>query len=137
MLSLLHAVPPNLQATTNPHLGQRLPDTHGVTAPFSWVLVHTRFCLCPPRVSVSPVLWKFSNQIPLTFKVRFPGDSQSLCQIPRLRSLLGCLELSQQCENFSDIIVLQFVDHPPGSSVMRLMATSGELEIKFLTSIGS
>ena len=51
--------------------------------------------------------------------------------------VLGCLELSQQCENFSDIIVLQFVDHPPGSSVMRLMATSGELEIKFLTSIGS
>ena len=26
------------------------------TAPFSWVLVHTRFCLCPPRVcSPSPV----------------------------------------------------------------------------------
>ena len=22
----------------------------GVAAPFSWVLVHTRFCLCPPRV---------------------------------------------------------------------------------------
>ena len=22
----------------------------GITAPFSWVLVHTRFCLCPPRV---------------------------------------------------------------------------------------
>ena len=30
----------------------------GVTAPFSWVLVHTSFCLCPPRV-VSPVLCKF------------------------------------------------------------------------------
>ena len=30
----------------------------GVIAPFSWVLVHTRFCLCPPRVC-SPVLWKF------------------------------------------------------------------------------
>ena len=28
----------------------------GVTAPFSWVLVHTGFCLCPPRVCVpSPV----------------------------------------------------------------------------------
>ena len=27
-----------------------------VTAPFSWVLVHTRFCLCPPRVCFpSPV----------------------------------------------------------------------------------
>ena len=30
----------------------------GVTAPFSWVLVHTRFCLCPPRVYF-PVLCKF------------------------------------------------------------------------------
>ena len=28
----------------------------GVTAPFSWVQVRTRFCLCPPRVSFpSPV----------------------------------------------------------------------------------
>ena len=30
----------------------------GVTAPFFWVLVHTRFCLCPPRVDF-PVLCKF------------------------------------------------------------------------------
>ena len=30
----------------------------GVPAPFSWVLVHTRFCLCPPRVYF-PVLCKF------------------------------------------------------------------------------
>ena len=30
----------------------------GVTAPFSWVLVHTRFSLCPPRVCL-PVLCKF------------------------------------------------------------------------------
>ena len=29
-----------------------------VTAPFSWVLVCTRFCLCPPRVCF-PVLCKF------------------------------------------------------------------------------
>ena len=43
-----------------------LLDTHrlvgsvscGVTALFSWVLVHTRFCLCPPRVCF-PVLGKF------------------------------------------------------------------------------
>ena len=28
----------------------------GITAPFSWVLVHSEFCLCPPRVYVpSPV----------------------------------------------------------------------------------
>ena len=30
----------------------------GVTAPFSWVLVHTRFSLCPPRVCFQ-VLCKF------------------------------------------------------------------------------
>ena len=60
---LLHSVPPTLQqATTDPHLHQRLPDTHrqvscGVTVPFSWVLVH-KVLLCPPRVYF-PVLCKF------------------------------------------------------------------------------
>ena len=62
MHALLHSVPPTLQqVTTNPCLHQRLLDTHrqvwsvswGVTAPFSWVLVHTRFCLCPPSVGFS------------------------------------------------------------------------------------
>ena len=47
------------QATADPLLCQRLLDTHrqvwaslscGDIAPFSWVLVYTRFCLCPPRV---------------------------------------------------------------------------------------
>ena len=65
----------------------------GVTAPFSWVLVRTRFCLCPPK-SVSSVLCKFCNQIPLASKVNIPGGSQSLCQIPRLGNLLQVLELS-------------------------------------------
>ena len=60
---LLQSVPPTLQqATTNPRLCQRLPDTHrqvscGVTVPFSWVLVH-KVLLCPPRVYF-PVLCKF------------------------------------------------------------------------------
>ena len=35
--------------------------SYGVTVPFSWVLMPTSFCLCPPRVSASPVLWKFCN----------------------------------------------------------------------------
>ena len=30
--------------------GKSGSDSCGVTAPFSWVLVHTRFCLCLPRV---------------------------------------------------------------------------------------
>ena len=48
-----------------------------VTAPFLWVLVHARFCLCPPRQEslFPPVLWKFYDQTPLTFQVRFPRDS--------------------------------------------------------------
>ena len=44
--------------------------------------------------SVSPVLWKFCDQIPLDFKIKFPGGSQSLCQIPRLGNLLWVLERS-------------------------------------------
>ena len=39
-------------------LGKSGSVSCGVTAPFSWVLVHTRFCLCPPRVYF-PVLCKF------------------------------------------------------------------------------
>ena len=59
-----HSVPPTLQqATADPRLPRRLPGkpgavSCGVTAPFSWVLVHTRFCLCPPRACF-PVLGKF------------------------------------------------------------------------------
>ena len=63
------------QPTVNPHLGdsQTLIGKSGsvscgVTAPFSWVLVCTRFCSCPQRVSVSPVLWKFCNEMPLAFQ---------------------------------------------------------------------
>ena len=70
-----------LQAIVDLHCFQRLPNTrksgsvpYGVTASLSWVLVHTTFSLRSLRVSVSPVLGKFCNQIPPTFKVRFPGD---------------------------------------------------------------
>ena len=59
-----------LQPCSRPPLNhtssQRLLDTHRksgsvsceVTAPFSWVLVHKSFCLCPPRVCF-PRLCKF------------------------------------------------------------------------------
>ena len=43
-------------------------------------------------------LWKFCNQIPLAFKVKFPGGSQYLCWILRLGNLLWALELLQQHE---------------------------------------
>ena len=40
--------------------GKSVSVSCGVTAPFSWVLVCTRFCWCPQE-SVSPVLCKFSR----------------------------------------------------------------------------
>ena len=40
--------------------GKSGPVSYGVTSPFSWVLVHTRFCLCPPR-TYFPVLCNFSQ----------------------------------------------------------------------------
>ena len=82
----------------------------GVTAPFPYILVHTRFCLCPPRVEslFPPVLWKSWNQIPLAGKVRFSGDSQSLCQILRLGSLMWGPESSQQWGSGGTSLVLLF-----------------------------
>ena len=68
-----HASPATLKC---PQPCSRLPKTHAsaidswtltgksgsvsceVTAPFSWILVHIKFCLCPPRVYF-PVLCKF------------------------------------------------------------------------------
>ena len=117
----------------HPHLGRRLPDTHrqiwlslcGVTVPFSWVLVHTVFC-CALQKSVSPVLWEFCNQIPLAFKVKFPGGSDSLCWIPRLGNLSWTLELFQQCKNFFGIIVLQFLGRLLSRSIVELMTKSSK-----------
>ena len=50
--------------------------------------------VCVLQESLSTVLCKFCNQIPLASKVKLPGGSQSLCQIPRLGNLLWVLELS-------------------------------------------
>ena len=59
--------------------------------PGSWC---TQAFVCALQESVSPVLCKFCNQIPLASKVNFSVSSQSLCQVPRLRNLLWALELS-------------------------------------------
>ena len=90
---LLQSVPLILwQATVDWHFRQRLLDTLSqiwlhllwesvLLFPVSWCMQGFLRAL---QESVSPVLWKFCNQILLAFKVKFPGDSQSLCQIPRL-----------------------------------------------------
>ena len=43
------------------HSRASLDQSRGVSAPFSWFLVHTRFSLCPPRIYF-PVLCKFWQQ---------------------------------------------------------------------------
>ena len=65
----------------------------GVTAYFSWVWCTQGF-ICALQESVSLVLWKFCNQISLASKMKnvaakFSVGSQILCQIPKLRNLLG------------------------------------------------
>ena len=59
-------------------------------SPGSWC---TQGFICALHASVSPGLCKFCNQIPLASKVKFPGGSQFLFQIPRLGNLLWALEL--------------------------------------------
>ena len=79
-----------------------------------------------PRRNCLPSLWKFCHQSPLAFKVKFPGSSQSLCQIPRLENLLGALELLQQYKNFFGIIFLQFVSYLFRGSAVELTVASSK-----------
>ena len=72
--------PPETPGHSQANLGWSLG---GVTSPFAWVLCMEGF-VCALKESVSPVLCKFCNQIPLASNVKLPGGSQSLCQIPRL-----------------------------------------------------
>ena len=82
------------------------------------MLMCAKFCVCPPGLeSLLPsVLWKFCNQIPLALKARFPGDSQSLCWIPRLGSLTWGSECSQQWENLLGLLLFSslWVTHLAG-----------------------
>ena len=63
--SLQWAKLPPTSAGDPPILAGRFgPVSYGVTAFMHWVLVHTRLCVCPPRVEFlsSPVLWKYCSQ---------------------------------------------------------------------------
>ena len=58
------------------------------------------------------------------FKIKFPGSSQFLWQIPRLGNPLWDPKLLQQWDNFFYIIVLQIVGHQLVDSMVGLMETS-------------
>ena len=120
-----HCRPLPLQETpghSQASLGQPLVGSL-LLSPGSWC---AQGFVCPLQESVSPVLWKFCNQIPLASKVKLSGSTQSVCQICRLGNLLWLLELLQQCKNFFAIIALQFVGHLLGDSVAGIMVTSSK-----------
>ena len=64
---LLANAPIPMQAAANPQLFKGPSDTPREVGPsllwghcsFPWILGCTRICLCPLRVCVSPILWKF------------------------------------------------------------------------------
>ena len=76
-------------------------------SPGSWC---AQGLVCALQESVFPVLWKFCNQMPSGLQSHIPcGFSVPLQDPLQQGNLLCALELSQQCENFFDITVLQFV----------------------------
>ena len=107
---LLQMVPFRHFHTQCPRPCSRPPLTHASTGDF-WTLIAslgqslvgsqllsprflcTQAFICGLKKSVSPVLWKFCNQIPMASKIRSSGGSQSFCQISRLGNLLWVLEL--------------------------------------------
>ena len=69
------------------------PSVVGVTASFSWVLVHTRFC-CALQESVSPVPWKFSNQSQIPWELSvFLLDTHVGKSVVGLRTFAAVQEL--------------------------------------------
>ena len=88
----------------------------------SRVLVCTCF-YCAPQESVFPALWMFCNQSHWPSKSNSLGILNSFAGSPGWGN--GCsYEFLQQWENFFDIIVLQFVSCPLGSSMVELMVIS-------------
>ena len=87
------AVPLSLpQSTADPFLCRRPSNPHSrlvqslVPIPLSWC---AQGFVCAFQDSLFLLaLWKFYNQIQLSFEVKFPRDSQSLCCIPNLWSLI-------------------------------------------------
>ena len=82
----------------------------------SWVLVHMRPCVRPPRVEslFPPVLWISCTHSLLAFNTKWFGGSSFWCQTPWQGSLSWDSELTLLWENFYGIIILQFVGLPWG-----------------------
>ena len=79
-----------------------------VRAPFPWVVVHTKVCVCPPRVSVSPSPVEVLSSDPTGPQGQIPWGFPVPLLDSRLGSKKWSSELSQQWENFFGLIILLF-----------------------------
>ena len=73
---------------TPKHLQASLAQSPWAHSSFLLVLVSTGL-ICASRSRLSPGLWMFCDETPRTCKVRFPGDSQSLCGTPVWECVVG------------------------------------------------
>ena len=122
---------------SRPHLHPRLSNTHrqvlfslfGVTVSFFWVLVYTRFHLCPhlpPTVSLSLDLQKFCKSNHAHLQTQIPRGIPVLLLDPQVGNSAVGPRILQQCKNFFEIAVLQFVGCSPGCSMVGLIVTSSK-----------
>ena len=88
----------------------------GVTAPFSWVLVHTRLCLCPPRVCF-PVLCKF-------WRI-YGGVNGNLLQEGLCHTQVCCTQSPRPCG--SPLLTRTSTGDAQAQSCLSLCGVSGSL----------
>ena len=89
-VSYSHQPPPPVSIGYPQTLAEKSgPVFYEVTDFFSWVLVHTRPCVCPLRVEfLFPlVLWNSYGQTLVAFKDRFSQGSSSHCQTQNFHSI--------------------------------------------------
>ena len=98
----------------------------GNTAPFSWLLVHTRFYLCSPRACFpSPVEVLSSNPTGLQNQISW-GFSVPLLDTQVEKSVVGPRTFLINSVRIVGTIVLQFVGCLLDSFMVELMATSSK-----------
>ena len=114
--------PPETPEHSQACLGQSLIVSL-LLSPGSWC---AQSFVCALQESISPVLCKFCNWIPLASKVKFFGGSQSLCQIPKVgKSVLG-LRNFLRVREFIWYNCSQFVGRLLGSSMVGLITISSK-----------
>ena len=132
MRALPYWVSPTLQqATADPHLRWRVPDTLGQSLVGSLLLSPGFWCtqgfICALQESVSPVLCEFCIQIPLASKVKFPGGGFSVpLPDPQVGKSVVSPKTFLTVWEFLWYNVLQFVGHLLGSSLVGLTSTSSK-----------